>query len=60
MVKRGDSRDEDRVGICLGNTYQSRYETLVMVKFNRDDYCFTTWVPLKKIYGFVVLCAGVL
>ena len=50
MVKRGDSRDKDQVGIYIGHNYKDMF----MVKLNYNDYYwFTTWVPLKKIYGFV-------
>ena len=61
MVKRGDSRDKDQVGIYIGHNYKGKYLNMVMVKLNYNDYYwFTTLVPLKKLYGFVVLCAGIL
>lgn len=48
-----------QVGIYIGNNYKSHYPNMVMVKLNYNDYYwFTTWVPLKNLYGFVVLCAG--
>lgn len=57
MVKRGDSRDKDQVGIYIHNNYKGSCE-MARVKLNCNYYWFTTWVPLKKLYGFAVLCAG--
>ena len=60
IVKSEHGAYSSQVGTCLGETYKARYETMVMVQFNLNGYYYSTWVKLKDLYCFVVLCAGIL